>query len=121
MKLLLDTHAFIWWDGDPSKLSDQALGSVPLTSQQSAFESCERLGDGKLTLRMPLADVVRDQRHSGLLLESVVLEDILALSALPTFHRDPFDRLIVAQTNRGGFHLVTQDPEMRRYPVSLLW
>ena len=80
-----------------------------------------KLDLGKLTLRMSLADVIRDQRHSGLLLEPVVLEDILALSALPTFHRDPFDRLIIAQTNRGGFHLVTQDPEMRRYPVSLLW
>ena len=48
-------------------------------------------------------------------------EDILALSALPTLHRDPFDRLIIAQANRRGFHLVTHDPELARYPVAVLW
>ena len=77
---------------------------------------------GKLALRVPLADVLRDQqRQNGLVLETVTLEDILALSALPTLHRDPFDRLIVAQANRGGFHLVTHDPELARYPVAVLW
>ena len=77
---------------------------------------------GKLALRLPLADVLRDQQQqNGLLLEAVMLEDILALSALPALHRDPFDRIIVAQANRGGFHLVTHDPELARYPVRVLW
>ena len=77
---------------------------------------------GKLALRVPLADVLRDQqRQNGLVLEPVTLEDVLALSALPTLHRDPFDRLIVAKANRGGFHLVTHDPELARYPVAVLW
>ena len=67
---------------------------------------------GKLALRLPLADVLRDQQQqNGLVVEAVMLEDILALSALPALHRDPFDRIIVAQANRGGFHLVTHDPE----------
>jgi len=52
---------------------------------------------GKLALRLPLAVVLRDQQEqNGLVLESVTLEDILALSALPAVHRDPFDRLIIA-------------------------
>jgi PIN domain nuclease of toxin-antitoxin system len=77
---------------------------------------------GKLALRLPLADVLRDQQQqNGLVLEPVTLEDILALSALPALHRDPFDRLIIAQANRGGFHLVTHDPELARYPVAVLW
>jgi hypothetical protein len=41
--------------------------------------------------------------------------------SLPTFHRDPFDRLIIAQANRGGFHLVTHNPEIARYQVAVLW
>jgi hypothetical protein len=54
---------------------------------------------------------LRDQQQqNGLVLEPVTLEDILALSALPALHRHPFDSLIIAQGNRGGFHLVTHDP-----------
>ena len=45
----------------------------------------------------------------------------LELAALPPHHRDPFDRLLVAQARRGGFHLVSHDPEISRYPVPLLW
>jgi PIN domain nuclease of toxin-antitoxin system len=51
---------------------------------------------------------------NGLVLEPVTLKDILALSALPALHRDPFDRLIIAYANRGGFRLVTHDPELAR-------
>jgi PIN domain nuclease of toxin-antitoxin system len=77
---------------------------------------------GKLSLRLPLANVLRDQQdQNGLVLEPVTLEDILALSALPALHRDPFDRLIIAQANRGGLHLLTHDAEPARYPVAVLW
>ena len=77
---------------------------------------------GKISLRLPLADVLRDQQgQNGLALEPVTLEDILSLSALPALHRDPFDRLLIAQATRGGFHLVTHDTELARYPVAVLW
>jgi PIN domain nuclease of toxin-antitoxin system len=128
VKLLLDTHVFIWWDGDQSKLSAAALAACqsPANSLHlslaSVWELQIKMQLGKLALHLPLADVLRDQQQqNGLVLEPVTLEDILALSALPTVHRDPFDRLIIAQTNRGGFHLVTHDPELARYPVSVIW
>ncbi|MBV9299068.1 MAG: type II toxin-antitoxin system VapC family toxin [Verrucomicrobia bacterium] len=128
MKLLLDTHAFIWWDGDQSKLSAAALGACQSLANSlhlslaSVWELQIKMQLGKLTLRLPLADVLRDQQQqNGLALEPVTLEDILALSAVPTLHRDPFDRLIIAQANRRGFHLVTHDPELARYPVEVLW
>ena len=77
---------------------------------------------GKLTLRLPLAEVLREQQQrNGLVLEPVGLEDILALETLPPLHRDPFGRLLVSQAMRGGFHLVSHDPEISRYPVSMLW
>jgi PIN domain nuclease of toxin-antitoxin system len=128
VKLLLDTHAFIWWDGDQSKLSAAALGACQSLANSlhlslaSVWELQIKMQLGKLALRLPLADVLRDQQQqNGLALEPLTLEDILALSALPTLHRDPFDRLIIAQANRRGFHLVTHDPELARYPVPVLW
>jgi PIN domain nuclease of toxin-antitoxin system len=103
VKLLLDTHAFIWWDGDQSKLSAAALDACrsPANSLHlslaSVWELQVKMQLGKLALRLPLAVVLRDQQEqNGLVLESVTLEDILALSALPAVHRDPFDRLIIA-------------------------
>lgn len=103
MKLLFDTHAFIWWDGDASKLSTAALAACQSQANSlhlslaSIWELQIKLQLGKLSLRLPLADVVRDQQHqNGLVLEPVTLEDILALSALPALHRDPFDRLLIA-------------------------
>lgn len=128
MKLLFDTHAFIWWDGEHSKLSSEALVACqsPANSLHlslvSVWELQIKIQLGKLALRLPLADVLRDQQQqNGLVLEHVTLEYILALSTLPSLHRDPFDRLIIAQANRGGFHLVTHDPELARYPVAVLW
>jgi PIN domain nuclease of toxin-antitoxin system len=128
VKLLLDTHAFIWWDSDASKLSAAALAACQSQanglhlSLASVWELQIKLQLGKLSLRLPLADVLRDQQdQNGLVLEPVTLEDILALSALPALHRDPFDRLIIAQANRAGFHLVTHDAELARYPVAGLW
>ena len=125
---LLDTHAFIWWDGDQSKLSAEALAACQSTenslhlSLASVWELQIKMQLGKLALRLPLADVLRDQQQqNGLVLEPVTLEDILALSALPALHRDPFDRLIIVQANQGGFHLITHDPELARYPVAVLW
>jgi PIN domain nuclease of toxin-antitoxin system len=128
VKLLFDTHAFIWWDGEQSKLSGAVLDACqsPANSLHlslaSIWELQIKMQLGKLALRLPLADVVRDQQQqNGLVLEPVTFEDILALSLLPGLHRDPFDRLIIAQANRGGFHLVTHDPEFTRYQVSVLW
>ena len=128
MKLLFDTHAFIWWDGDQSKLSAVVLDACrsPANSLHlslaSVWELQIKMQLGKLALRLPLVDVLRDQQQqNGLVLEPVTLEEILALAALPTLHRDPFDRLIIAQSNRRGFHLVTHDPELARYPVAVLW
>ena len=128
MKLLLDTHAFIWWDIGDARLSPAALAACESPantlhlSLASVWELQIKMQLGKLTLRLPLAEVLRDQqRRNGLALEPVALEDILALDTLRPLHRDPFDRLLVAQAVRRGFHLVSHDPEISRYPVSVLW
>ena len=90
MRLLFDTHAFIWWDGEQSKLSGAVLDVCQLSrnslhlSLASVWELQIKMQLGKLALRLPLADVLRDQQQqNGLVLEPVTLEDILALSQLP--------------------------------------
>ena len=77
---------------------------------------------GKLELKEPLGDLLRDhEQRNNLILEPVTREDILTLSALPPHHRDPFDRILIAQAKRGGFHLVSCDPVIANYDVEVLW
>ncbi|MGC3990541.1 MAG: type II toxin-antitoxin system VapC family toxin [Chthoniobacteraceae bacterium] len=126
--MLLDTHAFIWWDNDRSKLSDRVLTALhdPQNtlhlSLVSIWELQVKIQLGKLSLRLPLAEVVQAQcEQNKFVIEAISLKDILTLSVLPPVHRDPFDRLLVSQAKRGDFHLVSHDAVMSSYPVEVFW
>jgi PIN domain nuclease of toxin-antitoxin system len=127
MKLLLDTHAFIWWDSDPGKLSAAALSAVcdPANevwlSVASVREMVIKAQLGKLALRLPLADIIGQQQANGVRLLPVTLEHALAVEGLPPIHKDPFDRVLIAQANVEGAELVSADPVVRLYPVRVLW
>ncbi|NOZ51012.1 MAG: type II toxin-antitoxin system VapC family toxin [Chloroflexi bacterium] len=128
MKLLLDTHAFIWWDSDPAKLPTQVLAlcqdraNIVLLSVASAWEMQIKLQLGKLRLNLPLAEVIESQQQSNNIeLLPITLTHVLALQDLPAHHRDPFDRLLIAQANAEDATLVSGDPIFAKYPVKLLW
>jgi PIN domain nuclease of toxin-antitoxin system len=127
MKLLLDTHAFIWWDSDPTQLSAPALAAVrdPANdvwlSVTSVWEMLIKARLGKLTLRLPLADIVTQQQANGLHVLPVTLAHVLAVEGLPAVHKDPFDRVLVAQANVEGAEFVSADQVFRQYPVRVLW
>jgi PIN domain nuclease of toxin-antitoxin system len=127
MKLLLDTHAFIWWDSDPAQLSAPALAALRDPANEvwlsvvSVWEMVIKAQLGKLTLRVPLADIVSQQQANGLQVLSVTLAHTLAVEALPAIHKDPFDRLLISQANAEGAELVSSDPLVRQYPVRILW
>lgn len=128
MKLLLDTHAFIWWDSEPHKLSAFALAHLQsptnliLLSVASIWEMQIKHQLGKLPLRLPLADIINGQQQSnGIVLLPVLAEHVLALDQLPSHHKDPFDRLLLAQANSEMATLVSKDPLIAAYPVNLLW
>ena len=128
MRLLLDPHAFIWWDADPERLSKKAYdacmdGSNSLhLSYASILVMQIKIQTGKLKLRVSLAELIRtNQRENGLILETIDLPDILHLDTLPFHHRDPFDRMIIAQTMQRGYHVVTVDGAFADYEVSILW
>lgn len=127
MNLLLDTHAFVWWDSDKAHLSPRALTALfdpdnrLSLSLVSVWEMQIKAQLGKLVLRLPLRELIDDHRRRGLQITPVEVEDVLGLATLPMIHRDPFDRLIIAQALRGGYQLVSRDPQVASYGLPVLW
>jgi PIN domain nuclease of toxin-antitoxin system len=100
MRLLLDTHAFIWSFAEPEKLSSKALvlltdGDNDLVlSVASVWEMQIKIQQGKLRFTVPLGELVESQRQTnGVQVLPIELEHVLALDTLPALHKDPFDRL----------------------------
>jgi PIN domain nuclease of toxin-antitoxin system len=128
MKLLLDTHVFIWWDSNPARLSKKALalcsdpGNTLLLSVASAWEMQIKMQMGKMQLSFPLQDIIREQqKDNGLQIIPVELEHVLALQSLPAHHRDPFDRLLIAQALAESAVLVSRDKTFSKYQLDLVW
>jgi PIN domain nuclease of toxin-antitoxin system len=128
VKLLLDTHTFIWWDSAPAKLSAAALAlcgdpaNQLVLSVTSLWEIQIKGQLGKLDIRLPLAEIVAHQQETnGLVILPIVQAHVLALEALPLHHRDPFDRLLVAQALVEGAALVSADPVLKAYSVDIRW
>ena len=127
MKVLLDTHTFIWWDSDPSKLSSQVLAllqdpeTTVLFSVVSVWEMLIKQQLGKLTLRMSLLALIAQQQANGIQILPITLDHVLAVESLPSPHKDLFDRLLVAQSNVEGAVLVSVDSVFAQYPVNVTW
>ena len=127
MKLLLDTHIFIWWADQPEKLSTAALSALEdeanelLLSVASVWEMQIKIQLGKLKLSLPLKELIRSQQETNeLTLLPVALTHVLALDALPLHHKDPFDRLLIAQSTEEDLTLVSADSQFSAYPAKLL-
>jgi PIN domain nuclease of toxin-antitoxin system len=127
MKLLLDTHIFIWWADAPDKLSSTALSALEdetndlVLSVASVWEIQIKSQLGKLKLSQPLKELVESQQETNdLKILPVELPHVLALNALPFHHKDPFDRLLVAQSIVEDITLVTADDKLSMYHSKLL-
>ena len=128
MRLLLDTHVWLWMALDDQRLQQpvrDALIEAPndvFVSAASIWEMAIKFAVGKLTLPMPLPDFVAAQSAPDVAqLLSIDAEHALAVANLPTHHRDPFDRMLVAQARYERMTLVTADEALRAYGVPLLW
>ena len=128
MRLLLDTHTFIWWASESEKLSPRVrlLLNDPQNdlylSTASIWEMQIKFQLGKLTRHEPLADSIKKQQtENALHILSVTLEHALALEHLPLHHKDPFDRMLVAQAKTEDLVLVTHDSQLAKYPIKTLW
>jgi PIN domain nuclease of toxin-antitoxin system len=128
MKLLLDTHTFMWWDSQFDRISPttQEILQNPeneiWVSIVSLWEMQIKVQLGKLTLRISLQDLVNyQQRTNKIQLLSVTLPHILELEKLPPYHRDPFDRLLIAQSRTEQAVFVSRDLKIRAYDCQVLW
>jgi len=128
MRILLDTHAIVWWATGDQRLSRRARVAIAnpdtevFISIASAWEIQIKASLHKLTLNESV-----DALYRSLIIEQdfrmigIELEDIDHLSKLPPHHRDPFDRMLVAQSIRGDFTLVTKDRVVSSYDAPTLW
>lgn len=127
MKALLDTHAFLWWDSEPEKLSKNALAlcqnaeNTLFLSVASVWEMQIKIQLGKLKVDLPLSDLIQQQEENGIVILPVHLSHTLEISNLPPHHKDPFDRLLVAQAKVGEMILVSADPAIAQYEVQVMW
>jgi PIN domain nuclease of toxin-antitoxin system len=99
MNLLLDTHIFIWWADQPEKLSNAVLSALEdeanelLLSVASVWEMQIKIQLGKLKVRLPLKELVKNQQETNdLTVSPVTLTHVLAVGDLPFHHKDPFDQ-----------------------------
>lgn len=128
MNLLLDTHSFLWFIMGSSRLSGSARALIEddahdkRLSTASLWEMAIKLSLGRLTLAEPFGVLIPQQlRVSGIEILNIEIDHLAALTTLPLHHRDPFDRLIIAQAIVEQCPIVSVDPAFEAYPVERLW
>jgi PIN domain nuclease of toxin-antitoxin system len=125
MKVLLDTHIFIWWDSEPEKLSPNILSLLQRTDTKlyvsvvSLWEIQIKSQLGKLTLSQSLEDIYDSQSKNGISFLSVIPAHVLSLNILPLHHKDPFDRMLISQALVEGLTLISIDQIFKLYDVPL--
>lgn len=122
-RLLLDTHIFLWWRGEPSRLipavrSRIATADLVFVSVASAWEVAIKVALGPLDLPDTMEAGVLASGFEKLL---ITFSHAERAAALPPHHGDPFDRMLVAQAQAEGLTLVTRDRRLEPYAVEILW
>ena len=123
MRLLLDTHVLLWVRAGSARLPDTMRnvladpGNEKIVSPTSLAEVAVKASIGKLTVP---DDFYATVTSIGVTIEAFSTEDAAVLASLPQHHRDPFDRMLVAQAIRGRSTLVSADPQLKAYDVAVL-
>ncbi len=128
MKLLLDTHVFLWLIADDRRLSTTAKrvildsDSELLLSTASVWEVLLKVQIGKLPLPTPVGIFLQRQFTDNAITSlPLTLEHVLRLENLPMHHRDPFDRILIAQAIAESVPIVTADRQFAKYDVETIW
>ncbi len=128
MQALLDTHAFLWWIADDARLSANASTIINdgnnqlFLSSVSTWEIIIKAQLGKLALPSnPEQFIIEQIQRNNLTVMPVQVKHTLAIYQLPLLHRDPFDRMLVAQSQSEDLPLLTLDPLIAQYAVTTLW
>lgn len=124
MIVLLDTHALIWALEASPRLSARAREVIEssdntvLVSVVSAWEIEIKRAIGRLDAPGDLEDAIES---AGFLRRLVTFADVRHLGGLPAHHKDPFDRMLVAQALEDGVPIVSSDPQIALYPIQTIW
>ncbi|MDQ6903672.1 MAG: type II toxin-antitoxin system VapC family toxin [Bacteroidota bacterium] len=127
MNNLIDTHTLIWFLNGDSDLSESAKKAIEegdainFISIASLWEMAIRISLGKLELNRPFSEILEQIQINGFQVLPITFEDTLILSNLPFHHRDPFDRIIIAQSLNNKLTIISKDRHFSNYPVSLNW
>ena len=128
MRLLLDTHAFLWAIADDKRLSTKARRAIEDTrndvnfSVVSAWEIIAKTSVGRLTLSESADKMIpKHIAASGFSVLGLTLTHALATATLPLHHRDPFDRMLVAQALTEDLTVVSGDEAIGKYDVKVMW
>jgi PIN domain nuclease of toxin-antitoxin system len=127
VKLLLDTHVFIWWDSKPDQLSSSAMDllmnsdNLKMLSVASIWEMQIKLSLGKLKFNFSLDEIIKSQvEKNNFQLLPILPNHVLSLQELPLYHKDPFDRILIAQANCENAILISRDSIFHKYSVNLI-
>lgn len=127
MRYLLDTHAFLWFIAADKNLSRKTkliiedLSNDVSLSIISLWEIAIKYKSGKLQLKVSLAEIFNEAAKSGIEILPLDTKDLITLDSLKLLHRDPFDRLLIAQAVSNDLCLVTRDENFKLYKVKTIW
>lgn len=127
MKVLLDTHAFLWFLAGDQRLSRKAREAMSdedaelFVSAASVWEMAIKVSLGRLRLPLPVADFVADKIRAGFKVMPIDWVHAAAVQMLPFHHNDPFDRLLIAQAQVEKLPLVSGDRAFLKYGIRLIW
>lgn len=124
MNLLLDTHALVWWLEDDERLSGRARdliadgANIVFVSAVSIWEI--RIKEALGRIRLP-KNFIQSVENEGFYALDITWSHVDRLSSLQTLHKDPFDRILISQSQTEKLAIVTRDEQIRRYDVSTVW
>ena len=128
MRLLLDTHAALWWMNADKRLSAPARKAIAsaenerILSIAAAWEMAVKSSLGKLKLQLPVGGFLTEQLPANrIAVIAITIRDLARVEGLPFHHRDPFDRLMAAQALERSLTVVSADPIFERYGLDRLW
>jgi len=127
MNLLLDTHTLIWFlNGDPfltdkARSAIESSNNIKFVSMASVWEISIKFSLGKIQIPKGIKHLIALIEDNGFEFLPITLEHLVEVSSLDYFHRDPFDRLLIAQVKIENFTIVTKDENIRLYKIKTLW
>jgi PIN domain nuclease of toxin-antitoxin system len=128
MRALLDTHVFLWWISDDARLSERCRAIISngsneiLFSAVSAWEIVVKAGIGRLAVPDNLENYIPEQvSRNRFEVLPISITHALRVSRLPNHHKDPFDRMLVAQAQVEKVTILTGDAQIARYPIRVAW